>query len=358
MASRRRPASASVRARHVARQSVVGLVLALVAAVLAPLAAAPASAATASPARSSAAAAADHDELRFGDDVVRPRSASGARASYAWRGSRLHVRETLPSRWDWSIRTAVAKWNDSGSRIRLVLTSDRRRAQVTLRSADTGEAAGLATVGRTRGAFVELSSRYARADSTDAHTRVEVMNVLAHELGHVLGFDHTSTACSLMGPVLDVSGCGVVADDHPGAYRCRTIDAPLATRLVRLYGGTTRLAARGWCLIDPLPGTLAGVEVELTEAGVLTVTWRPPTSALPGSAVEVTHWQGDCGAVPADAVRAVVPAGDGRWWRAAAEAGPCLAVGLVNRYGLYRTLTGARVGAGAVAVAPVAPAAP
>lgn len=352
MTTRRPPVDRPLRAL------VAVLLTALVAAVLAPLATAPA---TAAPLPATAAGVARTDgggALHLGGDAVRPRTAAGARAWYAWRGSRLYVRETLPSRWDWSLRTAVAKWNDSGSRIRLVLTSDRRRAQVTVRSADTGEAAGLATVGRTRGAFVALSSRYAGADSTDAHTRVEVMNVLAHELGHVLGFDHTSAACSLMGPVLDVSGCGVVAEDHPGTYRCRTVDAPLAARLVRLYGGAARLASRGWCLIDPLPGTLADVRVGLTEAGGIVVTWRPPTTVLPGASVQVTHWQGDCGTVPAEAAREVVPAGDGVWSRAAAEVGPCLSVGLVNRYGLARSRTGASVAASAVAVTPGVPAAP
>ncbi|ROR92205.1 matrixin family metalloprotease [Nocardioides aurantiacus] len=343
------------------------VVLAVLAGLLAPLA--PASAAT-SPAVTPAVAPAvtpaatpgrddadGADALHLGDDAVHARTSGTARAAIAWRGSRLYVRETLPARWDWSLRTAIATWNASGSRITLVRTTSRRVAQVTVSYGDTGGAAGLATVGRTRGAFVELSSAYRVADATSAHTRVEVMNVLAHELGHVLGLDHTTTACSLMAPVLDVAGCGVVAAEHPGAYGCRTIDAPLASRLVRLYGGSPRVAPRGWCLIDPLPGSLGGVDISV-RAGGLAVTWRPPTSVPAGSLVELRLWTGDCAQQPVDVVREFAPVSAGAWVEPSGLDSDCVTVGLVNRYGLARTLTGGIVSAGAVAVAPVAPAAP
>lgn len=332
---------------------LTAVVLAVLAALLAPLAPA-----TAAPAAAAAASREDARPLHLGDDAVRARTSSTSRAAIAWRGSRLYVRETLPAQWDWSLRTAVAKWNASGSRITLVPTTNRRLAQVTVSYGSTGGAAGLATVGRTRGAFVELSSAYRTADATSTHTRVEVMNVLAHELGHVLGFEHTTTPCSLMGPVLDVAGCGVVATEHPGAYGCRTIDAPLASRLVRLYGGTARLAPQGWCLIDPLPGALSDVRIEVGTSGGLEVTWRPPTTVPDGAVVEVRGWSGDCAHQPSDVVRHQVPAAQGRWSQPAGETGGCVTVGLVNRYGLARALTAGTVSEGAVAMAPFVPAAP
>lgn len=337
---------------------LTAVALAVLAALLAPLA--PASAATAPTGVTAAAATTTQDDhvLHLRDDAVHARAAGTARAAIAWRGSRLYFRETLPGQWDWSLRTAVAKWNASGSRIRLVRTTSRQVAQVTVSYGDTGGAAGLATVGRTPGAFVELSSAYRTADATTAHTRVEVMNVLAHELGHVLGFDHTTTACSLMGPVLDVAGCGVVTAEHPGAYGCRTIDAPLVSRLVRLYGGTARVAPQGWCLIDPLPGALEDVRIEVGGSGGLLVTWRPPATVPDGAVVEVRGWNGDCAQQPADVAHEQVPASDGHWSQPPGVVGGCVTVGLVNRYGLARTLTGGIVSAAGVTVAPVAPAAP
>lgn len=343
--------------RRAAQRSLGALLAAVVLAVLASLLGPAASASTAG--TTTPATGDDHASgtVRLGDDAVRSRTAADARASYAWRGSRLYYRETLPATWDWSLRTAVAKWNASGSRIKLVATSSRRLAQVTISYGDTGGAAGLATVGRTRGAFVQLSQGYAAADATSAHTRVEVMGVLAHELGHVLGFDHTATPCSLMGPVLDVAGCGTVAAEHPGAYSCRTIDAPLVSRLVRLYGGSARPAREGWCLIDPLPGTLAGVVVTAPATGELVVTWRRPTTVPSGAVVEVAHWDGDCTQQPLDATILIAQARDGRWVGDAASTGSCLTVGLVNRYGLAsgRLATAVPQAALAAPAAPVAP---
>ena len=60
------------------------------------------------------------------------------------------------------------------------------------------------------------------------------MNVLAHELGHVLGFQHTAARCSLMAPVLDVDACGTVPTaTQPGYYKCRTLDTALVQRFVK-----------------------------------------------------------------------------------------------------------------------------
>ena len=49
---------------------------------------------------------------------------------------------------------------------------------------------------------------------------------LAHELGHVLGFEHTGGQCSLMFPVYDFGACPPLPDDAPGYYYCRWIDKP------------------------------------------------------------------------------------------------------------------------------------
>ena len=119
------------------------------------------------------------------------------------------------------------------------------RGQAVHYSADFAArgAAGLATVGRSSRNWVRLSRTYASADALDAWNRVEVMGIFAHELGHVLGFQHTATRCSLMSPVLDVAGCGMFAPADPGWYRCRTLDTSLVSRLVRTYGAEVVEAA-------------------------------------------------------------------------------------------------------------------
>ena len=122
----------------------------------------------------------------------------------------------MPAKWNWSLSTAIAKWNGSGGGIKFVRAIRPANAQLTISYGKIGNAAGQATVGRTRHAFVRLSSRYSSADSLDAHNRVEVMMIFAHELGHVLGFQHSTTSCSLMGPVLDVEGCNMIPACRPG----------------------------------------------------------------------------------------------------------------------------------------------
>ena len=241
------------------RRSVVAPV-AVVVLALAALVAMPQTGASADTGAASVAAGAsdshagEHLDLRGDTDEA---TAAGARGSIpTWRGSTLTYFETLPAKWSWSLDSAVAKWNASGSRIRLVPTTKRSKAQFTIGYGDTQGAAGLATVGRTRNAWVRLSPTYDTVDALDPWYRVEVLGVLAHEIGHVLGFQHTAASCSLMAPVLDVVGCGMFSLDQQGWYRCRTIDAPLATRFVRLYGGRARLAPTSPCLIDPMPSAL------------------------------------------------------------------------------------------------------
>ncbi len=124
-------------------------------------------------------------------DTVRSTSRAARRASYAWTGRRIYYHETIADKWDWSLRTAINKWNFAGGGIRFVRTNDPRRAQLKISSKDIGSAAGKATVGRARRAFVHLSSGYNHVDELSAHYRIEVMMIFAHELGHVLGFGHS-----------------------------------------------------------------------------------------------------------------------------------------------------------------------
>jgi predicted Zn-dependent protease len=189
-----------------------------------------------------AAAAVTTHDLHFHGDTARS-SGSARRAPYAWSGKRIRYTESIPSKWDWSLSTAVAKWNTSGGGIKFVRTTKPRKARLYIGYGNIGASAGMATVGRVPHAWVRLSSRYSTVDSLDVYSRVEVMSIFSHELGHVLGFEHTATRCSLMSPVLDVRGCGTVREAEPGYYRCRTIDAPLVGRFVRTYGGRARYPA-------------------------------------------------------------------------------------------------------------------
>lgn len=285
-----------------------------------------------------------HSGRRLVGDSTRT-AARARRGSLTWRGSRITYYETVPAKWDWSLSGAVAKWNAAGASIRFVRTTDRRRADLSIGYGQTDGAAGVATVGRTRHARIRLNPSYDRVDALDAHNRVEVLGIFAHELGHVLGFGHTAARCSLMSPVLDVSGCGEVSDAHPGYYGCQTIDKPLVGRFVLRYGGRARYSTASWCLIDPLPSALS-VSFAGGRTTPVTVTWGRPRYVPSGSRVQIRHWNDTtCAAPPPWAGTEQTSAGSGRWQDLAPEdaADNCFSAQLVNRYGVGRTSVQATV---------------
>lgn len=306
-----------------------------------------ASAATAVPVAGRASAALHlhgrpHGHLR--GDAARP-AANARGGSLTWQGNRITYYETIPAKWEWSLAGAIAKWNNAGAPMRFVRTTDKSRADLTIAYGDTDGAAGLATVGATQHARVRLNPSYDRVDALDAHNRVEVLGIFAHELGHVLGFSHTTARCSLMSPVLDVSGCGAVTEDHPGYYACQTIDRALVARFVRLYGGVARYSATPWCLIDPMPSALA-VAFAGGETAPVTVSWRRPSYVPAGSRVEIQHWNDTtCAAAPYWAETDYSSPTAGVWQDVAPEASidNCFSAQLVNRYGVGRTSVRATV---------------
>ncbi len=113
--------------------------------------------------------------------------------SNVWAQRTLTYYETIPSQWDWSLSTAVAKWNASGARsASCAWRPSAGPAGDLLRQ--RGVQGGGGHVGPTVHPWVRLSTYYRNVDANDASNRVEVMAVLAHELGHVLGFEHTDDA--------------------------------------------------------------------------------------------------------------------------------------------------------------------
>jgi len=264
---------------------------------------------------------------------------TAARGSAAWKLRTLRYYETIPSKWDWSLSTAVAKWNAAGGNLKLVPTTSKSKARVFISYGNTGSAAGMATVGATPGAWVHLNSRYDKFDSTDAWRRVEVMALFTHELGHVLGFGHTRATCSLMRPVLDISACYLPPTSLPGQYKCRVIDPALVVTFVRSYGGTAKYPGF-WCLIDPLPSQLSGVTFSGGTTSAVAVRWAKPTSLPPGSRVRVRVWRGSsCTVVPAWAESSNASATALTWRDTAAgrDGTSCYQVNLVNRYGAGRS---------------------
>ena len=269
-------------------------------------------------------------------------TAASARGGVAtWNVTTLYYYETIASKWDWSLSTAVAKWNAAGGRIKLVRTPYRSRARVFISSGYTGGAAGMATVGATPGAWVHLNPSYNSVDALDAWRRVEVMALFAHEIGHVLGFQHTSAKCSLMRAVLDIGACYLAPASLPGQYKCRTIDPALVGTFVRAYGGAARYPG-SWCLIDPLPSQLSGVTISGGTSARAAVRWSRPTYLPSGARMQIRVWRsGSCAVVPLRAETFTASPTALTWGDTALrrDGTHCYRVNLVNRYGAGRTAT-------------------
>ena len=289
------------------------------------------------PTPAGASADSDHPPVDLGDDV---RVHAGARGAATWSTTRLSYYETIPSGWDWSLSTAVAKWNQAGGRIKLVRTPYRSRARLLISYGNTYGADGYATVGATAHPWVHLSYAYRTKSTTSAYNRVLLVDIFAHELGHVLGFGHARSACSLMTPVIDVEACGLLSDALPGYYKCQVVDRATVDRFVRLYGGTARYAP-GWCLVDRLPQTLSGVVFSggTPTSTPVRIAWSRPTSYPPGSRVRVQVYDGTSCATSTLRSTTYASLTALSWLdRAADTSGPsCFRVALVNRYGVARS---------------------
>jgi hypothetical protein len=270
-------------------------------------------------------------------DYVIPAGVDGRRRIRKWPGHVIRYHETIPAKWDWGLRHAIAAWNESGSKLRFV-KAPAGSAQLTISYGDTGGADGMATLGHTRHAWVHLSPAY-KTTRPDALMTVWVGRLFAHELGHVLGFGHTTGACSLMVPVFNLGTCPVL--DAPGYYACRWIDKPLLTRFIAAYGGSARRPP-ATCLIDPLPPQLTGVAFSggQAEDRAVRVRWDVPSSAPPGTAVRVAVWRAStCAARPPSSAREYHPAlGTGEWIDPVRDqpGAHCFHVSAVNKWGAAR----------------------
>jgi hypothetical protein len=250
-----------------------------------------------------------------------------------WPGRTITYSESIPAKWDWSLERALEAWNKAGGHLTFVKAKKGRRAQLVIGYGDTHGADGYATVGPARRAFVHLNPGYQNASDT-ADRKVWVGRLFTHELGHVVGFQHTGGKCSLMVPVFNLNDCPLL-DKEPGYYACRWIDKPLLKRFVAAYGGKAKLAPQK-CLIDPLPGQLGNAQFSGGTGGPVTLRWSAPSSAPRGSKVHLEVWAGaSCAGDPPRDLDVDLPLGAGSWTDPSdGTGGPhCFRAQVVNQYG-------------------------
>ena len=218
-----------------------------------------------------------------------------------------------------AVKAAVRAWNTSGLDVKFVKVSSARKARLVIKNTKrvpAGCGTGYGTLGYPgpgRKATVSILHG-SDADGQKCAWPGQTL-VVAHELGHVLGLDHTMSGCSLMNTshTNGVAPSLCVGDDinevKPGRWRCRLIEKVDLKRAKRIYGGKPRLAETEWCdAIDRIPATGAVTPTQAGSGFSVAVT-RAPEPAVPAwlgtwaygePGFEVHATPAACTAVPGD----------------------------------------------------------
>ena len=193
-----------------------------------------------------------------------------------WPGKTIRFHETLPKSWNWGIRQAVKTWNTSGINVRFVKVP-RSRAQVKIGYGDANGSGGYASIGRQPGAYVEMNKSMYRPLRPEV--RLVTAQILAHELGHVLGLDHVfSNGCRLMTPTV-LGNCP--DPPQPWLYDCSWLSKDDFRGALKLYGGKARKPARKWCPLEPKPP--APQDVRFISGDPVRIQWSATKSLRAGS---------------------------------------------------------------------------
>jgi matrixin len=162
-----------------------------------------------------------------------------------WRTGTIRYASIAPD-YEWSLQQAVRAWNASGARVRFVRVP-RGKAQVIvgarLDAGDEREAGLAETYAVYR--WINSATVYIRSGTTS----YAAAQILAHELGHVLGLGHEDRACATMNSVLRVDHPFRCAPPPRGMWRCGLVTADDAAAAVHLYGGKARPPARELCSV-------------------------------------------------------------------------------------------------------------
>ncbi len=199
------------------------------------------------------------------------KSVAAAGVYHRWPGRIITVRNTIPGEAGRIAARAVADWNNAGLRTKFKLVKFSRADVVMklVRRTPCGSA-GCADLGYLPGRQSTvwlLGNPSAPQKITDP---TWYMTLISHELGHILGLNHTSGSHDLMHPaprsaVVTTSG------------KCRQYTRTELKPLRRAYGARMSmkraLRPKTTCRLRPLPGPVPDLRVSGPHDGSVEISW-------------------------------------------------------------------------------------
>jgi hypothetical protein len=218
-------------------------------------------------------------------------------AGPAWPGGRVAYHVDAPALRS-AVHAAAARWNASGANVHLVEVSPALAA-IRIRSLAEGPCDGI--VGRAP--VGDLRDGVGIVQLQASCGPLGLIPIAAHELGHVLGFGHALTGCSIMTPEEGDRSkiCGGPAP-LPWEYDCRVLERTDVAGVVKLYGGHARplRSSFPYCPTLPTPPPAVRATARAFPANSLATTainWSdPPAASL--RRVLVNRRQGSCPTYP------------------------------------------------------------
>jgi Metallo-peptidase family M12B Reprolysin-like len=160
-----------------------------------------------------------------------------------WRTGTIRYANIAPD-YEWPLRQAVAAWNGSGARVSFVRVPRAQADLVVGARLEVGDKreAGLAqTYSVNR--WITSATVFIRSGTS----QYAAAQILAHELGHVVGLDHEDRACVTMNSTLYIDHPFRCAAPPAGTWRCGLVTKDDAAAAAHLYGGAAHGPPREFC---------------------------------------------------------------------------------------------------------------